>query len=82
LKRLGFAKKSQPDATETKSTKKNFNNRRKDSNKSNLSDDDRFVSMEFVVPHDLSGSQELTIYLISDGYLGLDQQYTFNYCAY
>ncbi|ORX42129.1 Sec63-domain-containing protein [Piromyces finnis] len=45
------------------------------------STDDRFVSLEFVVPHDLIGSQELTIYLISDGYIGLDQQYTFKYCA-
>ena len=75
MKRLGFAKKTNNATTNDK--KKNSGKRKQ----TNLNEDDRFVTLEFVVPHDLSGSQELTIYLISDGYLGLDQQCTFKYCA-
>ncbi|KAL6624933.1 Sec63-domain-containing protein [Neocallimastix californiae] len=82
LKRLGFAKKTQNNDDSNTNNKKKFASAKgKGKGKERSSEDDRFVTLEFVVPHDLIGSQELTIYLISDGYLGLDQQYTFNYCA-
>jgi len=77
LKRLGFAKKTQSENEDKK--KSNIKNR--GGKGKQITEDDRMVSIEYIVPHDLIGSQELIIYLISDGYLGLDQQYTFNYCA-
>lgn len=35
------------------------------------------TNIKFVVPEDIQGSMKYTIYLINDGYIGLDQQYTF-----